>query len=267
MASSLAFGIVSLTQRQDLVRMQTVQEIPETNIGLARSLRDVLDSLRVYGKSAPWIFYPVARLKYHKRHLLVTPDTDVVIEGFPRCANTFAVQAFLSCQRKPVKVAHHYHAAAQIRLGVQWKIPTIVLIRKPKDAVMSYLIYESGNSAASCLKEYMRFYTAIFHYRESFITAEFGEVVNRFGDVMDRLNQTFYTNFDIFEHTKENVDLVFAQMEGIAAELGQGAKRVARPDRDRDALKAWAQDQVSKPEAYRLLSRARELYWQFLGGG
>ena len=238
----------------------------ETGSSLARPLREVWNGLRVYGKSTPRIFYPVARLKIHKRNLLVTRDTDVVIEGFPRSANTFSVEAFVSCQRKPVKVAHHYHAAAQIRLGVQWKIPTIVLIRNPKDAVISYLIYESSYSATSCLKEYLRFYTAVFPYRENFITAEFDEVVSEFGKVMDRLNQRFGTNFDVFDHTEDNVNLVFARLEGAAAKLGYGSNRVARPHSDRDVLKAWAQDEISEPKADCLLSKAQKLYWRFLNG-
>jgi hypothetical protein len=58
----------------------------------------------------------------------VSRTTQLVIEGYPRLGNTFAVVAFLQAQKEDVRIAHHLHAPAQVIRAARWRIPTIVLI-------------------------------------------------------------------------------------------------------------------------------------------
>ena len=70
----------------------------------------------------------------------VTPDKLVVIEGFPRSGNSFARRAFIMAQDETfdvTRIAHHLHVPAQVIRAARWRIPTLVLIRRPKDAVLS----------------------------------------------------------------------------------------------------------------------------------
>ncbi len=52
---------------------------------------------------SPTVYFGIQRLRPSRRYLLVTKDTEIVIEGYPRSANTFAVAAFLVAQGLPVK--------------------------------------------------------------------------------------------------------------------------------------------------------------------
>ena len=54
-----------------------------------------------------------------KGRAVVGPDTELVIEGFPRTANTFAVFAFQTAQARPVRVAHHLHAPIQVTVAAR----------------------------------------------------------------------------------------------------------------------------------------------------
>lgn len=91
----------------------------------------------------PRVYLSVMRLRYRRSpnyDRIISPQNDLVIEGFPRCANSFAVRAFRSCNdpANTLRIATHMHSPAQAIMGVHWKIPTLVLIRNPDQAVPSF---------------------------------------------------------------------------------------------------------------------------------
>jgi hypothetical protein len=59
-------------------------------------------------------FYNFYRLRPSYRDLLVDRRTQIVIEGFPRSGNTFAVVALQQAQRESVRVARHLHMPEQV---------------------------------------------------------------------------------------------------------------------------------------------------------
>ena len=73
--------------------------------------------LRNFLGKSPFLFYliySVYPVKNKNLDLLTNLNTQLVIEGFPRSANTFAVITFWHLQPKKVIVAHHQHVPAQI---------------------------------------------------------------------------------------------------------------------------------------------------------
>ncbi len=71
---------------------------------------------------------------------LVNRDTELVIEGFPRSGNSFAVIAMMLAQKNPLRIAHHFHVPAQIIYACRHKIPVLVILRKASDAIISQKI-------------------------------------------------------------------------------------------------------------------------------
>jgi len=84
--------------------------------------------------------FPLQTAARGHRARAVDRATELVIEGFARSGNTFAVAAFSLAQPRPVRLAHHLHAPAQVLLAARMGIPCIVLVRDPVDAVASRLI-------------------------------------------------------------------------------------------------------------------------------
>ena len=121
--------------------------------------------LRSFFGRYPLLFYSFYGLIPKNRLLSVNRNTQLVIEGFPRSANTFAVGAFRKTQPIKLQIAHHMHVPAQILRAVHWKIPTIVLIRNPKDAVVSLVMYDRQISINQALQCYVSFYKAIYFYK------------------------------------------------------------------------------------------------------
>jgi hypothetical protein len=144
--------------------------------------------------------------------MVVDPDTELVIDGYTRSATTYAVYAFQAAQPEPVRVAHHLHAPAQIVAAARWAIPTILLVRDPKGAVLSQIVREPGVTARDALVSWRRFYEVALRFSDAFVIGEFNEVTNQVGSVIERVNQRFSTSFVPYERTEENERHVLALM-------------------------------------------------------
>src|ERR671917_4320 len=118
---------------------------------------DAREWARRYVGRRPFLFYNFYRLRPNYRDLLVDRRTQIVIEGIPRSGNTFAVVAFEQAQRESVRIAHHLHMPAQVMRAARWHIPTLVLMRKPADAVLSLAIREPRISIRQAMKHYVSF--------------------------------------------------------------------------------------------------------------
>ena len=129
----------------------------------------------------------------------------------------------------------------------------MVLIRKPRDAVLSLLVREPHISAEQALKDYIRFYRTVVPYRDKFVVGRFEEVTTKFGKVIRRVNARFGTNFKPFEHTEENLQKVFQIVEEMHKEA-QGLREVkeeavGRPSAKREMLKKKAETKLETAKA------------------
>jgi hypothetical protein len=204
----------------------------------------------------PAIYLPAARLSHrlattidarrtHQRNPdarppPLGPSTDVVIEGFPRSANTFAVAAFRLAQPADVRIAHHRHAPAQVLGAAKIGVPALVLIREPEEAILSYVTRHPEIGMRQALKDYIRFYERVLPHRGRFVCATFKEVTSDFARVTRRLNDRFGTSFEEFVHTDEHVQEVFRRMDRYHAVRFGGeetfASMGARPSDERIPL-------------------------------
>jgi hypothetical protein len=165
----------------------------------------------------PCLFFPLYSMfarSANSKGLLVRNGTEIIIEGFPRSANTFAVVAFEFAQEKDFHIAHHLHVEAQILRGVKLKLPVIVLIRHPVDAINSLMIMHPY-SVQQYAKRYVEFYTAVSLVRKCIVLAEFREVTDNFGKVINRVNARFSARFKPFKNSKENMEHVFKRIVEI----------------------------------------------------
>jgi hypothetical protein len=174
------------------------------------------------------------------RDLMVHKDKDLVIEGYPRSANTFAAFAFQAANPR-ADICFHVHASAQVMRSVALGVPTLVLIRNPVDAVRSLVIREQVVPPRTAFQWYIHYYNDIYPLREGFVVARFEDVISDFGAVIGRVNDRFGTTFVPFRHTEEAVSAVFRRIDMGYKNLGKGninPNQVARPDKEKESLKA-----------------------------
>src|SRR5262245_23802891 len=239
----------------------------EAAASMRAGLRRARRRLRGWLGQHPALYLPLAggfRRAFDGSRKAVSRETEVVIEGFPRCGNSFAFAAFSLAQPRPVRIAHHLHAPAQIIAGAKHGIPTVVLIRRPDDAVVSLLLRKPDWEADEAYAEYVRFYATILPHRERFVVASFEQVVADFAPVVRRLNRRFGTAFVKFQHTPENVQRCFEHLERISLANGHGGAEfemaVARPSPEREGRKRIVRARILESSLERLRQEAARLH-------
>ena len=195
-------------------------------------------------------------------------ETDIVIEGFPRSANTFAFQAFKLAQAKPLQIAHHKHSITQFLIAYKFKIPTILLIRCPQEAVISFVIREPCISLEKGFKYWIYFHEKLMTYNQSFVTVTFEEVTTDFGKVIKKVNQHFNTQFEVFSHTNNNVNKCFENMESFQRKINNNQlneQGIPRPSLERKERKEELLNELHNSSKLKdLINKANDIYYQYL---
>lgn len=129
--------------------------------------------------------------------------TDIVIDGFPRCANTYATYAFDLIQPAKLNIAHHVHKISQFLVAEKYDIPCILLIRNPIDCITSLLIGWPRFNPETLFKAYYILYNGLKD-SNSFVLADFENVLNDYGKVIEQVNSKFGTRFKLYCKNDEN---------------------------------------------------------------
>jgi hypothetical protein len=259
----------------------------------APAVRRARHRLRTHVSEHPALYLPFARRKYPgPSPEVIGPQTELVIDGYTRSATTFAVYALQLAQPRPVRMAHHLHAPAQLIAAAHRGVPALALLRRPEGAILSQLVREPGVAMRDALVAYTRFYTRLMPYRHAFVAGEFAAVTGDFGAVVRRLNARFGTSFTPFEHTPEHVqqclDLIrhrgtlspmllgFESGTATAAEAWREAEALAGrtaetaeawvPSAGRERSKDELRTQWRSPQLAGLRARAERAYDTFLAG-
>lgn len=195
---------------------------------------------------------------------LASPDSQLVIQAFPRSGNTFATLAFLSSQPQHVNLAHHLHAPAQLIAAARWRRPALLIVRPPADAVCSFVQREPQISPRQALRNWRRFHAPLLPHLDAFVVATFDQVTGDFGAVVRRINARFGTDFVPFVHTADNVAACFEAIEARnARRFGGGAvveTGVARPSPVRQAQKEKIMEDLRAARLASALAQAESIY-------
>ncbi len=218
--------------------------------------------LQTHAGRHPAAFYGLYRLARKDRARVVSPDTQLVIEGFPRSANSFARVAFNRAQKERVRVANGLHVPAQVIRAARWRIPTLVLIRNPRDAVLSFAIRDPI-SVDQALRYYLSFYETVEEYRDAYVLGTFEEVTGDFGRVIRRINDRFGTTFSPFRHNERNVEAVLTRVErNSKRRFGENnwENKASRPLAARENKKRELVRELENPSLEASFSRAEAVF-------
>jgi len=182
------------------------------------------------------------------------------------------VAAFrLAQQPRVVRVAYQTHAPGHVIAAVRRQVPALVLIREPRDVVVSNLIRHPERGVNGLLGGYLRFYEPLVPWRRGVVVATFSEVVDGgFGSVIRRVNERFGTGFAEFEATEANVERCLREIdEEWRRRRGRNQERleriIPRPSTLRDEMKQDLRRRYQVTASKRLKDRARDLYEELAG--
>lgn len=232
-----------------------------------RAVNNTLPAIhRVVGEM-PWLYCPTYRVIGRHPRFLIGRRTEVVIEGYPRCGNTFAVVAFDEAQDGRLEIAHHLHSVSQVLRGVALGKPVCAVIREPEAAIKSFLIWhhterggvwrETEKAKREAIRNYLSFYRKVETVADGVVVADFSEITTDMGRVIDRINARFGTSFGRFQHTPENVEAVFRRIDEVNASNMSGSPlTVSRPTSE----KQMAKDEIDLSGDAALLSECKRLH-------
>jgi hypothetical protein len=216
-----------------------------------------------------------AYLAYLRRHApalfarTVRPDTDIVIEAFPRSANTFLVHALEIIAEGRLNIAHHLHDPVQITRGVAAGIPVIVIIRTPEDAVSSWMLKSPWMDPALALRIYNAFYKCALAHGDAVTLIPYDQLIAAPQEVLatiyERLGRTPPALLETLDQEAvfASIEARKRQREGSPATATDFALSVARPTADKDARKAALHAQIAA-RAPALLENAQGIFHQAL---
>jgi hypothetical protein len=239
-------------------------QAPDTPVFSLR--REIYYRVHYFMNAYPWLYMPLVRYRHRfSVDRVVDHDTDLVIEAFGRSGTTFANLAFLSVQRRRVRTVHHTHAAAQVLTAVKMKIPTLVIVRQPEAVALSHMV-RHGISARPALVAWLRFHERLVSSGKAIVFCSFDQLTHNFTPVIQRLNESFGTCFDIWQHSKANEAEIFEQIQArnrgrFRADAEVERRRAfALPTAEREALKRRLSVQLQAHSLTALRNRANRLY-------
>jgi hypothetical protein len=206
--------------------------------------------------------YTAYRRRRQPQTPAVTAQSDVVVVGYPACANTFARIALLHAN-PGLMVASHAHSWTQVAEAVRHGLPTLVLVREPIGAVSSVLVRFSDRTPSQELDDYARLYRRTLPFLDQVVVADFGEVTSRFGDVIRRVNRRFGASFVPFAHDDPAATAaVLAEIEAYdRTQFGDATGiRTARPSREKEDEKARIRPLLAATEVQPLMRECDRLY-------
>jgi hypothetical protein len=215
----------------------------------------------------PYVWDVAMMLRADKRATLARRDTALVIEGFLRSGNTFSVAAFRIANGDDLHLGRHLHGAPHVLRAARLGVPAVVLIRRPADAVASYLVRRPTLTPKDALLEYVDFYRTCWRVREDFVVGVFDDVVVDFGSVLREVNQRFGTSFRRYEPTTDNQAAAFALVEEMNRRECRGEvveSHVGRPSEERRAHTRAIADRLREPGSAKMLARADGWYQRYL---
>ena len=230
---------------------------------LSRRVGDWMDG-------APELWRLAQQLRFRNSTVLrkfVTPEHHLVIEGFPRSGSSFAVRAFLHAngQRQSWSIGTHAHRIAQLSLAVKYRLPTLVLIREPRAAVVSLAAFQLGRRStdaavatrfiADRLRYYARYHRHVAQLQEHLLVSDFATTTGCFGEPIAALNDRFGTRFTPYSDDP-------ADTAWIAAT----SRSHATPDPDREALKPALADVYDHPALANSRAEADNAYLRLQQG-
>jgi len=116
----------------------------------------------------------ITRQKYYD------PNAHLCIDGFPRSANSFAVN-LVQTVCPDLNINHHVHSPVIIKKSIRDEIPIFVLIRNPEDAVTSEYIRakysrERNQNIKWLIKRYVKYYETVEAYIDDVFIVSFETV-------------------------------------------------------------------------------------------
>ncbi|MEM7657136.1 MAG: hypothetical protein AAF399_13465 [Bacteroidota bacterium] len=231
---------------------------------LVQHIRNTTKQARVFTRLQVGNLTPMV---VSRKDLLIQPETELVIEGFPRSANTFGVLLVEQHLEQNLHIAHHLHLAYQLEQGVQRGLPSVLLLRNPQDSIPSLLLRNAYLSPWLAFHWFRKFHEPLVAIKDQLLVWEFESLTQHPARCLQQLASDF-PDLLLGEEESVQADQVFQQIDQLDRETKQQAGEEldlvrSRPNLRKAAAKAAIQTQLQNHPRYRaLMEEALQMYQQ-----
>ena len=221
----------------------------------------ILRKIKSIIRQSPFLYFGLFGWRKNVRRLRARRDSELVVEAFPRSANTTSMYALFYAQGSSFKVGHHLHVSAHIKYAVSRDIPCLVIMRNPLDCVASRMVMKKGGVAKDIVKDYIDFSKSVQRLRTKLVIVGFEDVIKEgLGFAIEEVNVKFATDFCKPDASEEEKAWVDQQVRKWNLEKSGGdVERLSIPS-DVKKAKAFKMRERIQMEAPDELAVANELY-------
>lgn len=186
--------------------------------------------------------------------------TDLIVEGYPRSGNTWAVAVLRTTQTRPLILAHHVHGPAQARLAARYGVPMVVIVRRPGDAVASLMVRDSCVRPVAAYQDYLAFHHAVTEAAVPKLFMSFESVIGKPLALLRLIDEAFNLGLDIpasadLDAIERTIEAMDARDKGTMSETS-----VSRPSAYRATLTRRARERIEQEVPESLRERADEVF-------
>lgn len=146
---------------------------------------------------------------------IVSKETDIVIEGFPRSGNSHFYNLVLFRSNNNINIASHLHVIAQISHAIKLNKPIVVLIREPIDTILSLIIMFPKIELNTALGAYIDYYRYVWQCVEKITIIDFKLIVSSPSDALNIINENYNLNINTEKITKKEFCILKREMKRV----------------------------------------------------
>lgn len=198
---------------------------------------------------------------------VIRTNCDIVIDGYPRSANTFTA-VYWKYTQPHLRLADHTHHPTCAISALQNDIPVLFLIRNPKDCVSSWVVY-TGLPFRTMLLHYIDYHRTLLPYLERLYIVPFDTAITRPKQVIADISARYkiHSNMDFDE--KVILEKVEAHL-AAANNQNEGSFNHTQshlPSERRELLKHATREKFAKLLESDDYKEAESLYHEFIKRG
>ncbi|QHS23473.1 sulfotransferase domain-containing protein [Virgibacillus sp. MSP4-1] len=209
----------------------------------------MFQTIKVLLKSNEFIYSIYSSYKnnfQNGKYNIVNKRTDICIEAYPSSANTF-LQYLVKENYNGLNIAHHSHSIPNLKKAIRKKVPMIVIIRKPKDAISSRITRFSTNTRYAIL-EYKYFYEFVYKHKEDILVLNFEDVIKQPLKVLKDIRD--YVNFDMNLNSVDNINVVIENVQKRIIEDEKDTEKLALPSDLREEKKQLVKSNIVEDKKF-----------------
>lgn len=233
--------------------------LPHSNI-IFDMIENIAASVRRIIIRHPFLYFSIVGRRESVKRLRAHRDSSLVVEAFPRSANTTSMFALYYAQGKSIKVGHHLHVPAHIVYAVKNNIPCLVIMRQPLDCIASLMVMRKGGNPKNLIKDYISFAQVVKENLDQVVVVDFQRVIAEgLGYAVGLVNERYNTSFIEPTNSPEEVGWVKERiLELNAKHSGGDLEKLSFPSEEKKA-KAEEMKNLIRKEG-ELLEVAQRLY-------